>query len=254
MEKKVAIVTGGSKGIGEAIARRLVKDGFSVAIAARGFDAASALAEELGSAAKAYKADVSIKADVDGLVSDVVRDFGRLDVMVNNAGISIETSLMDLSEEDFDKLVGVNIKGVLFGIQAAARQFMAQGSSGKIINASSIGGYKVSPGHSGYSATKFAVRSLTQAAARELGKYNITTNCYCPGYVMTPMMEDIIKNLSAKMNITSEQLVQSKSTDVALGRPAYPDDIAGVVSFLAGPDSDYINGQAIIVDGGNIYK
>lgn len=139
-------------------------------------------------------------------------------------------------------------------MQASAKQFIKQGTGGKIISASSIGGYRVQPKHAGYSATKFAVRSLTQAAARELGQYNITTNCYCPGYVMTPMMEDIIENLCKQMGVTKEALIASKSNEVALGRPAYPEDIAKAVSFMASDKSDYMNGQALIIDGGTIYK
>ena len=159
-----------------------------------------------------------------------------------------------MTGEQFDQLWEVNVKGVLYGMQAAAKQFIKQGEGGKIINASSIGGYRVQPKHAGYSATKFAVRSLTQAASRELGQYNITTNCYCPGYAMTPMMEDIIKNLYEQLNVTKEQLIASKSGEVALGRPAYPDDIAKAVSFMASDKSDYMNGQALIIDGGTVYK
>lgn len=253
MKQKVAIVTGGSMGIGEAIVKQLVQDGFKVAVAARRIEMAENVAAQFLGEAKAYRTDVSKKAEVDQLIEDVVKDFGKLDVMINNAGISKEYSLLDMTEKQYDELWSTNVKGVLFGIQAAATQFIKQMSGGKIINASSIGGYKVQPSHGGYSSTKFAVRSLTQAAAKEFGKYNITTNCYCPGYVMTPMMEDIIENLCEKMSVTREELIASKQGDVALGRPAYPDDIAKVVSFLASDNANYINGQAVVIDGGQVY-
>ena len=152
-----------------------------VAIAEIDLDCAKKLADELGEQVKAYQVDV---ADFEGMtkfVDQVVTDFGRLDVMINNAGLSKEYDLIDMTGDQMDQLYNVNIKGVLYGIQLAAKQYIKQGTSGKIINASSIGGYRVQPKHAGYSATKFAVRSLTQAAARELGQYGITTNCYCPG-------------------------------------------------------------------------
>lgn len=254
MNKKVAIVTGGGKGIGEAIVKKLVEDGFFVGIAEVDLECAKQLEAQYNGEVKAYYCDVSQSQDVEKLIEEVVDDFGQLDVMVNNAGLSREYGILEMTGEQFEQLWKVNVSGVLFGIQAAAKQFIKQGHGGKIINASSIGGYRVQPAHAGYSATKFAVRSLTQAAARELGMYNITTNCYCPGYVMTPMMEDIITNLSQEMNITKEQLIAKKSQEVALQRPAYPEDIANVVSFMASEQADYMNGQAIIVDGGIIYK
>lgn len=255
MEKKVAIVTGGSKGIGAAIVKQLVTDGFAVAIGERDLASANQYAQQFpAGTVKAYAADVSDRAAVFALVKQTVADFGRLDVMVNNAGISMEKSLLEMSEEEMDRLYAVNEKGVLWGIQAAAQQFIAQQTPGKIINASSIGGYKVQPGHAGDSATKFAVRSLTQAAAREFGRYGITTNCYCPGFTMTPMMEQIVANYCKQLKITKEELFKQRGGEVALGRPAQPEDIANVVSFLASEKANYVNGQAIVIDGGMVYK
>lgn len=254
MNKKVAIVTGGGKGIGEAIVKELVNDGFNVGVAEVDLESAKQLESIYHGEVKAYHCDVSQYEDFEKLNNDVVNDFGQLDVMINNAGLSREYGILDMTGEQFEQIWKVNVNGVLFGIQVAAKQFIKQGHGGKIISASSIGGYRVQPDHAGYSATKFAVRSLTQAAARELGKYNITTNCYCPGYVMTPMMEDIVNNLSQEMHITKEQLIVSKTQEVALQRPAYPEDIARVVSFMASDKANYINGQAIIIDGGIVYK
>ncbi|WP_267201287.1 glucose 1-dehydrogenase [Limosilactobacillus kribbianus] len=253
--KKVAIVTGGAKGIGASIVHQLVADGFQVAIGDYNLANAQQFAAQFANnQVKAFQADVSQKEDVDSLVSQTVNEFGQLDVMINNAGISKEYPLLKMTEEEFDQLIAVNIKGVLFGIQAAATQYIKQGTPGKIINASSVGGYKVSPNHGGYSATKFAVRSLTQAAAREFGKYGITTNCYCPGYTMTPMMKQIVKNYSQQLHISPDELAKQKSAEVALRRPAQPEDIANVVSFLTSDKANYVNGQAIVVDGGLIYK
>lgn len=255
MDNKVAIVTGGSRGIGAAIVKQLIEDGFKIAIGERDNNFAQEfIASFPEKQIISFKTDVSNRDDVFNLVKQTVEHFGHLDVMINNAGISKEYPLLEMTSEEYDQLINVNQKGVLYGIQAAGKQFLKQKSSGKIINASSIGGYRVQPNHGGYASTKFAVRALTQAAARELGPYGITTNCYCPGYTMTPMMEKIVANLCKQLNVTKEQLFKSKGAEVALGRPAQPEDIANVVSFLASPKSDYINGQALIVDGGVVYK
>lgn len=255
MAKQVAIVTGGGNGIGEAIVHQLVNDGFQVAVADMDIKNAERVANDCGNSAKAYRVNVSDRNEMGQLVDTVVQDFGQLNVMVNNAGISREYSILDMTGDQYDQLFNINVKGVLFGIQAAAKQYLKQGTPGKIINASSMGGYKVAPLHSGYSSTKFAVRSLTQGAACELGPKGITTNCYCPGVTMTPMMQSIIKNYKQKLGEDGfEKVKEEKLKDVSLRRPAQPEDIANVVSFLASHKADYINGQAILVDGGSVFK
>lgn len=252
---EVAIVTGGANGIGEAAVNQLVADGFKVAVADMDIENAQKVAAKHGKNTKAYQVNVADREAMGRLVDAVVTDFGQLNVMVNNAGISREYSILDMTGEQYDQLFNVNVKGVLFGIQAAAKQFIKQGTSGKIINASSIGGYRVQPLHAGYSSTKFAVRSLTQGAARELGPKGITTNCYCPGFTMTPMMQSIITSFKKNYNEEDFKKIQAEKLEgVALQRPAEPEDIANVISFLASHKSDYINGQAIIVDGGTVYK
>ena len=250
---KVAIITGAGKGIGKSIASQLVTEGFQVAIADMDYDSAVATADELSNA-RAYRVNVADHDAVFQLVDQVVQDFGQLDVMINNAGITKEIMLEDMAEDDFQALFDVNVKGVLFGIQAAAAQFKRQGSHGKIINAASIGAYSVAEKHSGYSATKFAVRSLTQGAAKELGGDQITVNAYCPGYVETPMMDAILQNYAEQNGTTVEEEIARGSQRIALRRPEKPEDVAQVVSFLASEKADYITGQAIVADGGVIYK
>ncbi len=236
-QAEVAIVTGGGNGIGEAIVHQLVDDGFKVGVADMDIENAERVAKDCGPQAKAYKVNVADRAAVGTLVDSVVNDFGQLNVMVNNAGISREYPILEMTDEQYSQLFNINVKGVLWGIQAAAKQFIKQGTPGKIISASSMGGYRVAPLHAGYSSTKFAVRSLTQGAARELGPKGITAN------YKQKFGEEGFEKIQAE-----------KLKDVSLRRPAEPEDIANVVSFLASHKADYINGQAIIVDGGSVYK
>ncbi len=188
---RIAIVTGSGQGIGEGIARQLVNDGLTVAVADMNEENARSVAEDIGNNSKGYYVDVSDKKSVFDLVDHVIDDFGKLDVLVNNAGIAKIGTILDTKEEDFDQIMGVNIKGVLFGIQAAATQFKKQGTGGKIISASSIAGHQGFELLGPYSATKFAVRGLTQVAAQELAKDKITVNSYAPGIVLTKMWDQI---------------------------------------------------------------
>lgn len=253
MNNKVAIVTGAGKGIGLAIAKQLMEDGFKVALADVDFPTVKKAAASI-SGARAYQVDVAAKEQIFKLIAQVVDDFGHLDVMVNNAGITKELGIEEMDEKSFDQMWAINVKGVLFGIQAAAAQFKKQKSKGKIISAASIGAYQVAEKHSGYSATKFAVRSLTQGAAKELGKDNITVNAYCPGYVATPMMESILQHYAEQNGTTIEEEIARGSQRIALKRPEYPEDVANLVSFLASDKADYITGQAYVTDGGVIFK
>ena len=253
MNEKVAIVTGTTMGIGLSIAKQLSEDGFKVAVTGLTQESANEIAQTIPNS-KGYELHVENKQQVFDVVHQVVTDLGRLDVIVNNAGITKEVTVADMSEAEFNQLWNVNVKGVLFGMQAAAEQFKQQQSKGKIINAASIGAYSVAEKHAGYSATKFAVRSLTQGAAKEFGADNITVNAYCPGYVMTPMMENILNQYAKQNGTTVEEEIARGSQRIALQRPATPQDISNLVSFLASDKADYITGQAYIVDGGVIYK
>lgn len=247
---RIAIVTGAGQGIGEGIARQLVQDGLSVAVADMNEKNARNVADEIGNNSKGYYVDVSDKKSVFDLVDHVVADFGKLDVLVNNAGIAQIGTLLDTKEEDFDKIMNVNIKGVLFGIQAAAAQFKKQGTGGKIISASSIAGHQGFELLGPYSATKFAVRGLTQVAAQELAKDQITVNGYAPGIVLTKMWDQIDAEMAKIYNVPIGASLQKNIDSIALGRGETPADVANLVSFLADPKSDYITGQTIIVDGG----
>ena len=254
---KVALVTGSGQGIGRGIALRLARDGADVALVDVKADKIEAVAEEvraLGRKATTFVADISDRAQVQAAVDHAEKELGGFDIMVNNAGISQVKPLADVTPEEVEKIYRINVQGTLWGIQAAAAKFKARKQKGKIINASSIAGHEGYALLGIYSSTKFAVRALTQAAAKELASEGITVNAYCPGVVGTDMWVDIDKRMSevtgAPIGATYDKFVGG----IALGRAETPDDVAAFVSFLAGPDSDYMTGQAPLIDGGLVFR
>ena len=251
--KRVAIVTGAGQGIGAGKAKQLAADGLTVAVADLKEDTAKKVAAEIGQGAQGYFVDVAQKQSVFDLVAAVVKDFEHLDVMVNNAGIAKIGPLIDAEEKDISQILDINVKGDIYGIQAAAKQFQKQKTGGKIINACSIAGHQGFEMLGIYSATKFAVRGLTQTAAQELAKDKITVNAYCPGIVLTPMWDQIDAEMAKIYNLPLGASLQKNIDSIALGRGETPADVANLVSFLADPKSDYITGQSIIVDGGIDY-
>lgn len=251
--KRVAIVTGAGQGIGAGIAKQLAADGLTVAVADLKEDNAKKVAAEIGQGAQGYFVDVAQKQSVFDLVAAVVKDFEHLDVMVNNAGIAKIGPLIDAEEKDISQILDINVKGDIYGIQASAKQFQKQKTGGKIINACSIAGHQGFEMLGIYSATKFAVRGLTQTAAQELAKDKITVNAYCPGIVLTPMWDQIDAEMAKIYNLPLGASLQKNIDSIALGRGETPADVANLVSFLADPKSDYITGQSIIVDGGIDY-
>ena len=253
MAKKVALVTGGSQGIGKAIAERLVKDGFAVSVVAleqSKIDQTVKELEEKGGEAFGIAADVSDRDAVFNAVDKTVEKFGDLNVIVNNAGLGPTTPIDTITPEQFTKVYGVNVGGVLWGIQAAHQAFKKLGHGGKIINATSQAGVVGNPNLALYSGTKFAIRGITQVAARDLADEGITVNAYAPGIVKTPMMYDISHQVGKNAGKSDEWGMQTFAKDIALKRLSEPEDVANAVAFLAGPDSNYITGQTIIVDGG----
>lgn len=256
MDRKIALITGAGQGIGKGIALQLSKDGFAVALVGRHLEKVEKVAEEInkeGGQAISIQADVQVADEVNNAVKETVDHFGKLDVYVNNAGIAYVDAVENTDAKQMEKLLNINVMGTLFGIQAAAKQFKKQKSSGKIINASSIAGHEGFPMLGGYSATKFAIRGLTQAAAKELAKNKITVNAYCPGIVLTPMWDEIDEKLTALDGREKGSALKDALNGIALGRGEEPADVANLVSFLASNKSDYITGQAIMVDGGIQY-
>ena len=254
---KVALVTGAGQGIGRAIALRLAKDGADVAIVDVKQDNMTMVAEEvtkIGCRATTFKADVTRRDDIYAAIDHTEKELRGFDIMINNAGIAQVQPLLDVTPDEVDKILKVNIAGVLWGIQAAAKKFKARKRKGKIISASSIAGHDGFAMLGVYSATKFAVRALTQAAAKEFASDGITVNAYCPGIVGTDMWVEIDKRFAeltgAPVGATYKKYVEG----IALGRAQTPEDVAAFVSFLAGPDSDYMTGQAPLIDGGLVYR
>lgn len=254
---RVALVTGAGQGIGRAIALRLARDGADIAIADIKKDSAEAVAEEVRSAgrkATSVRVDVSNRDEVHAAIDRVERELGGFHIMVNNAGIAQVQPISEVTPEEADRILRINVLGVLWGIQAAAKKLKERKTAGKIISASSIAGHEGYALLGVYSATKFAVRALTQAAAKELASSGITVNAYCPGVVGTDMWVEIDKRFAeitgAKVGATYKKYVEG----IALGRAETPEDVAAFVSFLAGPDSDYMTGQAPLIDGGMVYR
>jgi len=254
---KVALVTGAGQGIGQAIAERLHADGFKVAIADLNLEAATRVAENLGDqagGARAIQVDVADRDSVFAAVEQATAELGGFDVIVNNAGIAPTSPIEDITQESIEKLFSINFNGVVWGIQAAVAAFKKLGHGGKIISAASQAGHIGNPGIGLYSATKFAVRGFTQTAARDLADLGITVNTYAPGIVRTPLMEDLAKKAAQDAGKPEEWGWEQFTGGITLGRVSEPADVAGVVSFLAGPDSDYITGQSILVDGGMVFN
>lgn len=254
---KVALVTGAGQGIGRGIALYLAQVGADIALIDLNEDKLKIVAEEIkqyGVKTMISLTNVTERSAVHATVDNVVSALGGFDIMINNAGIAQVQPLSDVSEEEFERITNINIGGVLWGIQAAAKSFMSRGVKGKVINACSIAGHEGFPMLGVYSATKFAVRALTQVAAKEYAKQKITVNSYCPGVVGTDMWVEIDRRFSevtgAKLGETYKQFVDG----IALGRAQTPDDVAKLVRFLASDESDYITGQSIISDGGLIYR
>lgn len=257
IEGKVALVTGAGQGIGRGIALRLAKDGADIAIADLNEEKMRAVADEvraLGRKATIFKVDVTKRDDVYAAIDHAEKELGGFDIIVNNAGIAQIQPLADVTPEEIDKILKVNVQGVLWGIQAAAKKFKDRKQKGKIINASSIAGHEGYALLGIYSATKFAVRALTQAAAKEYASAGITVNAYCPGVVGTDMWVEIDRRMA---EITGAKIGESYDKfvgNIALGRAETPEDVASFVSYLAGPDSDYMTGQAPMIDGGIVYR
>lgn len=254
---KVALVTGAAQGIGRGIALRLAKDGFDIALVDLKADKLEAVKKEvvaLGRKASTFSADVSMRDDVYAAIDHAEKELGGFDVIINNAGIAQVQPISDVTPEEVDRILKINIQGVLWGIQAAAAKFKARGHKGKIINASSIAGHDGFAMLGVYSATKFAVRALTQAAAKEYASAGITVNAYCPGIVGTDMWVEIDERFSELTGAPKGETYKKYVEGIALGRAQTPEDVASLVSFLSGPDSDYITGQAILTDGGIVYR
>jgi len=254
---KVAVVTGARRGIGRAIALRLARDGADIVINDLVDDGLSTLAQEissLGRRAVPVLGDVSKESDVNALMAKTLEELGKIDIMVANAGIVSIKPALELTVADWDEVMAVNARGVFLCDQAAARQMIKQGRGGKIINCASAAGHEGFALEAHYCASKFAVVGFSQSFAKEMAKEGITVNCYCPGIVATDMWKLIDRSMSKYTGLGEGESMKSFLKEVPLGRTQTPEDVAGLVSFLASPDSDYMTGQAVLMDGGLVMR
>lgn len=240
---EVAIVTGGAKGIGKGIAKGLAEYGAKVVIFDIDAESANETVEEIkkmGGYAVFKKVDVTKTDEVNKAVSEVLDEFGKIDILVNNAGTVVRKSVLDTTDQDWDKVINLNLKGAFLCARAVGPS-MIKRRKGKIINIGSVSSFLGHPDHAAYGASKGGIRILTKVLAVEWGKYGINVNGIAPGYVKTPMTEDYLR---VKRNYES---IVSK---IPLNRVAVPEDLIGPVVFLASKASDYISGHMLLVDGG----
>lgn len=251
LKDKVAIVTGGASGIGRAIAERYSREGARVCIADLGAEAAAEVAAQIGNGAFSTAFDCTRQDSIDGLVSGVVSTAGRIDILVNAAGIFAMGPIEDVTREQWAKLFAVNVDGTLFTMQAAARQMVRQGGGGKIINLASQAGRRGEALVLGYCASKAAVISITQSAGLRLIKHGINVNAIAPGVVETPMWDFVDSEFARYENRPIGETKRMVGEGVPFGRFGKPEEFGGIAVFLASPDSDYVVAQTYGVDGGN---
>jgi 3-oxoacyl-[acyl-carrier protein] reductase len=242
-EKRVAIVTGGSRGIGAAIVRRLAADGLHVVAVAREAAKLAQIVAEVaasGGSAEPLACDVGDSKALAAAVEQTAEKHGRLDVLVNNAGITKDGLILRMDDEDFDVVINTNLKSAFVAIRAAARPMM-RSKGGRIINISSVSGVAGNAGQSNYAASKAGMIGLAKSVAKELAGKNITCNVVAPGFITTDMTD-----------VLSDQIKEQVKQYIPLRRFGLPQEIAAAVSFLAGPDSSYVTGQVLCVDGGMV--
>jgi glucose 1-dehydrogenase len=250
LQNKIALVTGAAQGIGLAIAKRFTTDGATVVLADLNRDAGAAAAGELaknGAKAHFMACDVADPAACAALLAQIIKDHGRLDVLVNNAAIIDSANFLDLDLATFDRILGVNLRACFVLGQAAGRQMVAQlkagGAPGTIINMSSVNDHFALPDHVAYTVAKGGVRQLTRAMAVALAPHGIRVNAIGPGSILTPLLANVVTDDAARRKILSR---------TPLGRIGQPEEVAAVAAFLAGPDASYITGETIYCDGGRI--
>jgi len=243
---KVAVVTGAARGLGKACALRFLQDGAGVVIGDIDAAALAATAEELSGhgAVRAIPTDVTRRAEVDRLVASAGDAFGRIDIMLNNAGIARNQPFLDITEADFDAVIGVNLKGAFFGTQAAGRAMIARGQGGVIINMSSINALLANPSLATYAISKGGMNQLTSVAAVALAPHGIRVCGIGPGTILTEMVAQAV--------MTSDEARRAVLSRTPIGRCGQPAEIAAVAAFLASDDASYMLGQTIYPDGGRI--
>lgn len=245
---KVALVTGGSHGIGQAVVLRYAREGAKVALCGRGkaaLEETVALIREQGGEALAFETDVSDKAQVDRLIDGIVEQWGRLDIVVNNAGICEVSPFLDITEDQWDRHMNINLKGAFLVSQRAAREMVRLGSGGSIIQMSSVNGIQAESDQVHYNTTKGGMINLSMSMALELAEHGIRVNALCPGFIETRLTKPLIDNPPA---------IADYLRTVPMKRVGQPEEIASAALFLASDDSSYVTGTSMVVDGGQLIK
>lgn len=245
LENKVALITGAATGIGKAIATRFAQEGAKVAVnylpgGDRDAQAAAAVTE-IGHGAIGVAGDVSKRADVERIVQETVSAFGRLDIAINNAGIEIKKPFLEVTDDEWNRVIGVNLFGAYLVSQVAARQMVKQGPGGKLLNVSSVHEDIPFPEYTAYCASKGGIRMMMRNLAMELAPYKINVNNIAPGAIATPINQSVLDDPTASKNAISE---------IPWGRFGKPEEVAAVAVFLASDESEYVTGSTYYVDGG----
>ena len=249
LDGKVALVTGGARGIGRAIAERFVREGARVAVG--DIDGAAATAAAIDGAVEGFRLDVTRQDSIDETIAAVVRRYGRLDILVNNAGVFDMAPLVEITRESYARVFAVNVEGLLFTSQAAARQMIGQGHGGKIVNFASQAGRRGEALVAVYCASKAAVISITQSTGLDLIRHGINVNAIAPGVIDNEMWEQVDAQFARYENLQPGEKKRLVGAAVPFGRMGRPDEVAGLAAFLASPDADYIVAQTYNFDGGN---
>ena len=248
---KIALITGAARGIGKAIAERYSKEGAKVVIADLNQPGAQAVAAALGPNAVGVKLDITDQASIDAAMAQTVAKFGGLDILVNNAGLFDLAPIVEITRESYRRVYAVNVEGLLFMMQAGAKQMIAQGRGGKIINFASQAGRRGEALVAVYCSSKAAVISLTQSAGLDLIKHRINVNAIAPGVVDNEHWEHVDAMFAKYENLKPGEKKRMVAASVPFGRMARPDEIGGLATFLASEDADYIVAQTYNIDGGN---
>lgn len=245
---KVALVTGGSHGIGQSVVLRFAQEGAKVALCGRGraaLDETVKAVRDAGGEALAFETDVSDKSHVDRLIDGIVEQWGKIDIVVNNAGICEVSSFLDITEEQWDRHMNINLKGAFLVSQRAAKEMVKQGSGGSIIQMSSVNGIQAEGDQAHYNTTKGGMINLAMSMALELAEHGIRVNSLCPGFIETRLTRPLIENAPA---------IADYLRTVPMKRVGQPEEIASAALFLASDESSYVTGTSMVVDGGQLIK